>query len=37
VAAAIGVLVRFVIDQYKDGLLYKGQSDREHEGHGDDA
>ncbi len=37
VAAAIGVLVRFVIDQYKDGLLYKGLSGRQPEGDGDDA
>ncbi|MEQ8366117.1 MAG: AI-2E family transporter [Roseicyclus sp.] len=29
VAAAIGVLVRFVIEQYKGGLLYKGLHGRE--------
>jgi len=28
VAAAIGVLARFGIEQYKDGLLYKGQDGR---------
>ncbi|MEO0865148.1 MAG: AI-2E family transporter [Pseudomonadota bacterium] len=28
-AAALGVLVRFAIDQYKDSLLYKGLSGRE--------
>jgi predicted PurR-regulated permease PerM len=28
VAAAIGVLVRFAIEQYKDGLLYRGLSGR---------
>ncbi len=28
VAAAIGVLVRFAIEQYKDGLLYRGLTGR---------
>ena len=37
VAAAIGVLVRFFIDQYKNGLLYKGLSGRAGEASGDDA
>jgi predicted PurR-regulated permease PerM len=37
VAAAIGVLVRFAIDQYKDGLLYKGLAGVLREGDGDDA
>jgi predicted PurR-regulated permease PerM len=37
VAAAIGVLVRFAIDQYKAGLLYKGLSGRLREGDGDEA
>jgi len=37
IAAAIGVLVRFAIDQYKGGLLYKGLSGRLAEGDGDDA
>ena len=37
VAAAIGVLVRFVIEQYQAGLLYKGLSGRLRDGDGDDA
>ena len=37
VAAAIGVLVRFAIDQYRAGLLYKGLSGRASEGDGDEA
>lgn len=37
VAAAIGVLVRFAIQQYQAGLLYKGLSGRLSEGDGDDA
>lgn len=37
VAAAIGVLVRFAIEQYKAGLLYKGLAGRLRDGDGDDA
>ena len=37
VAAAIGVLVRFAIDQYQAGLLYQGLSGRQREGDGDDT
>jgi predicted PurR-regulated permease PerM len=37
VAAAIGVLVRFAIEQYKAGLLYKGLAGRLAKGDGDDA
>jgi predicted PurR-regulated permease PerM len=37
VAAAIGVLVRFAIDQYKAGQLYKGLAGRLAKGDGDDA
>lgn len=37
VAAAIGVLVRFAIDQYRAGLLYQGLSGRQREGDGDDT
>ena len=37
VAAAIGVLVRFVLDQYKDGRLYQGLSARPRRDTKDDA
>ncbi|MDG3041950.1 AI-2E family transporter [Roseicyclus marinus] len=37
VAAAIGVLVRFAIEQYKGGLLYRGLEGRAREGDEDDA
>lgn len=36
VAASIGVLVRFATEQYKDGLLYRGLSDRTTEAAGDE-